>query len=238
MIGTGTIVNALAVIVGGAFGLILKKGLNDRIQETLIKALGACTIFIGISGALTGLLTFENGKFGTTGSMLLIFSLAIGAVFGELLRIEDRMEDLGKFLRDLFKVKDGKGFVDGFLTNALVICIGAMAIVGSLQDGISHDPSMLYAKAILDAMISMVFASTLGIGVLFAAIPLFFYQGGITLLGSLIAPYLTDVLIGDLSYIGSVLISLVGVNLLFGKQIRVGNLLPALLVPVFYRLLF
>lgn len=238
MIGMGTIVNTLAVIVGGACGLILKKGLKESVQETLIKALGAATIFLGISGAMSGMLTFADGRFGTTGSMLMIFSLAIGAICGELIRIEDRMEELGEFLRDLFHVKEGKGFVDGFLTNALVICIGAMAIVGALQDGIMGDPSMLYAKAILDAMISMVFASSLGIGVLFAAIPLFFYQGAITLLGGVIAPYLTDVLIGDLSYIGSILIALVGVNLLFGKQIRVGNLLPALLVPVFYRMFF
>lgn len=234
----GTIVNTLAVIVGGACGLILKKGLKESVQETLIKALGAATIFLGISGAMAGMLTFSEGKFGTTGSMLMIFSLAIGAIVGELIRIEDRMEQLGEFLRDFFHVKEGKGFVDGFLTNALVICIGAMAIVGALQDGIMHDPSMLYAKAILDAMISMVFASSLGIGVLFAAIPLFFYQGAITLLGGVIAPYLTEVLIQDLSYIGSILIALVGVNLLFGKQIRVGNLLPALLVPVFYRIFF
>lgn len=109
-----------------------------------------------------------------------------------------------------------------------------MAIVGAIQDGMLGDPSMLYAKAILDAMISMVFASTLGIGVLFAAIPLFFYQGGITLLAGLIAPFMTESLIADLSYIGSILIFLVGVNLLFGRQIRVGNLLPALLIPVVY----
>lgn len=234
MIGLGTIVNTAAVIVGGACGLLLKKGINERIQETLMKALGTATIFIGISGAMTGMLALKDGQFETTGTMLMIFSLAIGAVLGEILRIEDRMESLGEKLRLLFRVKEGQGFVDGFLTNALVICIGAMAIVGAIQDGMLGDPSMLFAKAILDAMISMVFASTLGIGVLFAAIPLFFYQGGLTILSGFVAPYLTDGLIADLSYIGSILICLVGINLLFGKQVRVGNLLPALLIPIVY----
>ncbi len=236
MIGLGTIVNTAAVVAGGACGLLLKKGINERIQDTMIKALGTATIFIGISGAMKGMLALKDGGFETTGTMLMIFSLAIGAVLGELIRIEDRMESLGEKLCLLFHVREGQGFVDGFLTNALVICIGAMAIVGAIQDGMLGDPSMLYAKAILDAMISMVFASTLGIGVLFAAIPLFFYQGGITLLAGLIAPVMTDSLIADLSYIGSILIFLVGVNLLFGKQVRVGNLLPALLVPVAYAL--
>ena len=234
MIGLGTIVNTAAVIAGGACGLLLKKGINERIQETLMKALGTATIFIGISGAMTGMLALKDGQFETTGTMLMIFSLAIGAVLGEILRIEDRMESLGERLRLMFRVKEGQGFVDGFLTNALVICIGAMAIVGAIQDGMLGDPSMLYAKAILDAMISMVFASTLGIVVLFAAIPLFFYQGGLTLLAGFVAPYLTENLIADLSYIGSILICLVGINLLFGKQVRVGNLLPALLIPIIY----
>lgn len=234
MTGIGTIVNTAAVIAGGACGLLLKKGIHEHIQETLMKALGTATIFIGISGAMTGMLALKDGQFETTGTMLMIFSLAIGAVLGEFLGIEDRMESLGERLRLLFHVKEGQGFVDGFLTNALVICIGAMAIVGAIQDGMLGDPSMLYAKAILDAMISMIFASTLGIGVLFAAIPLFFYQGGLTVLAGLIAPYLTDNLIADLSYIGSILIFLVGINLLFGKQVRVGNLLPALLVPIVY----
>ena len=232
--GIGTIVNAAAIVGGGAVGLVLKRGLKAHVQETLIKALGTATIFVGVCGALSGMMQVSGDGLVTSGTMLMILSLAAGAVAGEMLDIEGRMERLGEFLRDLFHVSDGRGFVDGFLTNALVVCVGAMAIVGALQDGISGDPSMLFTKAILDAMISMVFASTLGIGVLFAAIPLFIYQGAITLLGSMIAPFLTDALITQISYIGSILIALVGVNLLFGKQIRVGNLLPALLGPVIY----
>lgn len=237
MFGMGTIVNTLAVIVGGGAGLILKKGLKEKVQETVMKALGTATLVMGLSEVMAKMLVVSKDGVSTQGTMLLIFSLAIGAILGEWLDLEYRMEQFGEFLRRLFKVEDSGQFLEGFLTNALVICIGAMAIVGALQDGISHDPSMLYAKAILDCMISMVFASSLGIGVLFAAIPLFLYQGAITLLGSAIAPFLTDALIANLSFIGNVLISLVGVNLLFGKQIRVGNLLPSLLIPIIYALI-
>ena len=135
-------------------------------------------------------------------------------------------------------MKGDSKFVEGFVTNALVICIGAMAVVGSLQDGLNHDASMLYAKAVLDCLISMVFAATLGVGVIFAGAVLFVYQGSITLLASLIAPYLNDGLINNISYIGSVLIFGVGINLIFGKKIKVGNMLPALLVPVIYEIIF
>ena len=237
MIGLGTIVNTAAVIAGGGVGLLFKKGINDRLQETMIKTLGTATIFIGVSGTLTEMLTVEDGKLTSSGTMLMVFSLALGAVIGELLRIEDRMEGLGETLKRVFRMQGEERFVDAFLTNALVICVGAMAIVGSLQDGIKGDPSMLYAKAILDAMISAMFAAAMGIGVLFAAIPLFIYQMGITLLGTLISGYLSNEIISSMSYVGSILIFLVGVNLLLGKQIRVGNLLPALVIPIIYGLL-
>ena len=237
MFGTGTIVNTAAVVLGGAAGMILKRGIKENVQETLIKSLGTATMFMGIGGALSKMLVISEGEISTQGTMLMIFSLAIGAVLGEILRVEYRMEQFGEFLRKLCKVEDNGRFLEGFLTNALVICIGAMAIVGSLQDGISGDASMLYAKSILDCVISMVFASSLGIGVLFSAVPLFLYQGSITLLGNFIAPYMTDLLIANITFIGNVLITLVGINLLFGKQIRVANLLPALLIPIIYALI-
>ena len=237
MFGTGTIVNTAAVVLGGAAGMILKRGIKENVQETLIKSLGTATMFMGIGGALSKMLVISEGEISTQGTMLMIFSLAIGAVLGEILRVEYRMEQFGEFLRKLCKVEDNGRFLEGFLTNALVICIGAMAIVGSLQDGISGDASMLYAKSILDCVISMVFASSLGIGVLFSAVPLFLYQGSITLLGNFIAPYMTDLLIANITFIGNVLITLVGINLLFGKQIRVANLLPALLIPIIYVLI-
>lgn len=237
MIGIGTIVNTAAVIAGGGVGLILKRGINDRLQDTMIKTLGTATVFIGISGALVEMFALQDGKLTSSGTMLMVISLTIGAIVGELLQIEEKMEGLGETLKRIFHMQGEERFVDGFLTNALVICVGAMAIVGALQDGIKGDPSMLFAKAILDAMISAMFAAAMGIGVLFAAIPLFVYQMGITLLGTLISGYLSEAIISNMSFIGSVLIFLVGVNLLWGKQIRVGNLLPALLIPIIYGLL-
>lgn len=228
----GTVVNAAAVIVGGGAGMLIKKGLKEDFRESMMKTLGVAVIFLGAAGAMTGLLEFKDGVFQTRGTMLMILSLTLGIIVGELLRIEDRMEALGERLKKLVRAEGDNHFVQGFVTNALVVCVGAMAVVGALQDGISHDPSTLYAKAVLDAMISMVFAASLGAGVLFAAVPLFVYQGTITLLAGAAAPFFTDRVVGNLSYIGNVLIAVVGVNLLFGKTAKVGNMLPALIFAV------
>lgn len=238
MIGSGTIVNALAVVVGGGIGLLAKGRLHARVQDSLMKVMGVAVFFVGSAGALSGLLYIgENGQLQTSGSLLMIVSLAIGMALGEWWRIEDGMERLGERLKGLFKIRTDSRFVEGFVTNALVICIGAMAVVGSLQDGLEQNPSMLYTKALMDAILSMVFAASLGVGVLFAAIPLFLYQGSITLLSSLVAPYFNDSVIHSLSYVGSVLIACTGINLLFGKTIRVGNMLPALLIVLLYGLI-
>lgn len=232
MIMLGTIVNTAAVIIGGGAGMLVKKGLKKDFQDSLMKTLGIATIFLGAAGAMTGLLEFKDGVFQTRGTMLMILSLTLGIIAGELLKIEDRMEALGERLKRLARAEEDNLFVQGFVTNALVICVGAMAVVGALQDGISGDPSTLFAKAILDAMISMVFAASLGVGVIFAAVPLFLYQGAITLLAGIAAPFFTDEVVGNLSYIGNVLISVVGVNLLFRKTVKVGNMLPALIFAV------
>lgn len=229
----GTLINVAGVLLGGTIGLIVKGGLPKRISDILMQALGLCTMFIGIAGALSGMLKVEGNSLQAGGSLLLIFSLGIGAITGEVLHIEDHMEGLAIRLKRLIHSNDNK-FVEGFVSNSLIICVGAMAVVGALQDGLQNDPSMLITKAILDAAISMVFASALGIGVLFAALPLLLYQGGITLLAMGISPFFSPELISNLSYVGNVLIFGVGINLFFGKQIRIGNLLPALLVPIIY----
>lgn len=227
----GTVINAAAVIVGGAIGMLVKGGLPLRVRDLLMRSLGLCTLFIGISGALSAMMHVEGAQLETNGTLLLICSLGVGAVVGELLRLEDRMEGLAHRLQNMVKSRDDK-FVEGFVSNALVICVGAMAVVGALQDGLTHDASMLITKAILDGIISMVFASALGIGVLFAAVPLFFYQGAITLLAGFLSPLFREALINNLSLVGNVLIFGVGINLFFGKQIKIGNLLPALLIPI------
>lgn len=238
MIGLGTIVNALAIIAGGSIGMLIKGGLKNKYQETLMSALGLATIFIGASGAMSGMLKVIDKELETTGTMLLIFSLVIGALIGEFIDIEQKLEILGEWLKRRIKTKSDDSFVEGFVTASLVVCVGAMAIVGSLQDGLTGDYSTLFAKAILDFTIVMVFASTLGIGAVFSALPVFVYQGAITLFASFLKPIMTTVLISYLSFIGSVLIFAVGINICFGKKIKVGNLLPAMIVPFIYVLIF
>lgn len=234
MIGLGTIVNTIAVIVGSLIGLFIKGGLKERYQEIIMQALGLATLFIGAAGAMSGMLKIVNQGLETQGSMLLIGSLVAGSLVGEFFNIELRLEQLGTWIKSKVNVKNDTTFVEGFVTSALVICVGAMAIVGALQDGLQGDPSTLFAKAILDFIIVMVFASTLGIGVTFSALPLFVYQGVITIFATFLKPFLTDLVIGNLSFVGSVLIFAVGINLCFGKKIRVANMLPAMIVPFFF----
>ena len=229
----GTVINAAAVIIGGMIGMLVKGGLPLRVRDLLMRSLGLCTLFIGISGAISAMMQVDGTRLQANGTLLLICSLGIGAVAGEL---EDRMEGLAHRLQSMVKSRDDK-FVEGFVSNALVICVGAMAVVGALQDGLTHDASMLITKAILDGIISMVFASALGIGVVFAAVPLFLYQGAITILAGTLSPLFSDTLIRNLSLVGNVLIFGVGINLFFGKQMKIGNLLPALLIPVVWEAL-
>lgn len=237
MFGIGTLINTLATVAGGLIGVTLKKGIPERCNTALMQACGVATIFIGTSGTLKYMLTINDGTLNTQGSMLLIFSLVIGGLIGSLLDIEQRLEQVGDFMKRKFSSENDSLFVEGFVTATLVICVGAMAIVGSIEDGLTGNYSTLIAKAVLDFVIVMVFASTLGKGVIFSAIPLFLYQGAITCLAKLFGNFMSDALIADISFVGSCLIFCVGINICFGKKINVGNLLPAILIPAFYALL-
>jgi uncharacterized membrane protein YqgA involved in biofilm formation len=239
MIGLGTIVNMALILLGSTIGIIIKGGLKQRFQETIMNALGLAVMFIGISGALQGLFTVKGSSLSTTNVMLMIVSLAVGAFIGELIDFEARLDQLGEFIKRSLKVKGekGKNFVEGFVNSSLLFCIGAMAIIGSLEDGLSGDASMLFAKAVIDGTVAIFFASTLGIGAFFSIIPLGIYQGTITFSAKFIEPLLSDRLIGNISFIGSVLIFGIGINMIFGKKIKCGNLLPAVLVPVAYELM-
>ena len=232
MIGLGTVINTAAIIVGGIFGALFGKFLKESAQDTLTKVCGVSTLFIAISGALEGMLGVEGGVITSGGSMLIVICLAIGAFIGELLNIEDAFERFGQWL----KIKTGnakdRGFVDAFVTASLTVCIGAMAIVGSIQDGIQGDYSILATKAVLDLIIIMVMTCSMGKGCVFSAIPVAVFQGSITLLAGLIRPIMTEAALANLSLVGNVLIFCVGVNLVWGKKIRVANLLPAIVVAV------
>ena len=234
MIGTGALINAGAVIAGSTVGILLKNGLSDRFNQTVMQGLGLCTMFIGIGGALSGMLTVTDGSIGTQHTMLLILCLALGALIGEALNIEQKLTDFGTFCQKKFAGQGDSSFVEGFVTTSLVICVGAMAIVGSLEDGLNGDPSTLVAKAVIDGIACIIFAASLGKGVFLSALPLLVYEGSITVLARFIRPWLTDALIGQMSCIGSVLIFAVGYNMIVDKKLRVGNLLPAIFLPVLF----
>lgn len=232
MVGLGTIINSAAIIVGGVFGHLFGKILNERIQDSLQKASGICVLFIGIAGAMEGMLKLSGSSLSAGRSMFIVASLALGALVGEILNIEHGFERFGEWL----KVKTGnakdKSFVEGFVTASLTVCIGAMAVVGSIKDGISGDYSILVTKAILDLIIIMVMTCSLGKGCAFSAIPVAVFQGLITALARLIKPLMTDGALANLSLIGSILIFCVGVNLVWDKRIKVANLLPSLVFAV------
>lgn len=236
MVGVGTLINTGAVLAGSGIGIFLKNGIKQGTQDILMQTCGVSVIFIGIAGTLQEMLQVVNGEIQIQGTMLMIFSLVIGGLIGQLMNIEKGLDSLGDRIKKAAKVKDDHGFVEGFVNTSLIICVGAMAIVGSIQDGLSGDFSMLAAKSILDFVIVIVFASAYGLGVMFSAFAIFVYQGSITLLTVLIGPILGDVLISQISFIGSVLIFCVGINIAFGKRLNVGNMLPALGGPIVYNL--
>lgn len=237
IVGTGTIVNVLAVIIGSFIGMVFNGGLKKRFQNILIQALGLSTMFIGISGTLKGMFVIHKSAIETTGTMMMIISLVIGSFIGEAMDIENKIEAFGELLKEKFSTGNDSKFVEGFVSATLVICVGAMAIVGSLQDGLTGDASMLYTKAILDGIVVMVFASALGKGVIFSAIPLGIFQGSITICAHFIQPILSQQMIQNLSFVGSVLIFGIGINLSFGEKFKIANMLPALLIVVVYSLI-
>lgn len=220
---TGTIVNVITVIIGSCLGLLLKKGLSERLTNALMVAVGLAVAYIGIDGSLSG----EN-------MLVAVLSLVIGAVIGEWLAIDRRLNRIGELLqRKLAKKSDGESTIaQAFVSASLLFCVGAMTIVGSLQSGIANDHNTLFVKAILDGISSIVFAATLGAGTLLAVVPVFVYQGSIALLARFVAPYLTDAVIAEMTCVGSLLILALALNLLNITKIKVANLLPAILVPI------
>jgi len=227
---TGAIINTAAIVAGGLCGHLFGKLLKDRHQETLTMACGVGTLFLSIAGAMNYML--HNDLLPGGGSMLIIACLALGGLIGEILNIENWFERFGEWLKKKTGNAKDKQFVNGFVTASLTVCIGAMAIMGSIQDGISGDWSTLGAKSILDLVIVMVMTCSMGKGCAFSAIPVLLWEGGLTLLATVIKPILTEAALGYLSLVGSVLIFCVGVNLVWGKKIRVANLLPAVILAV------
>ena len=234
MIGLGTFYNALGVVFGGLLGLLIGQRLSEDFHETLLKVTGVAVFVLGIAGTLEKMLVVYGSHVESHGSMMLILSLVIGTVIGELLKIEEGFERLGTWLKEKTGNQGDTSFVDAFMTTALTICIGAMAVVGAVQDGLTGDTSTLLVKAILDMVIVLILTVSKGKGAIFAVVPLVFLQGLITLLAHLIAPIMTPQALSNLSLVGSSLILCVGINLIWGKRIKVANLLPAVLIAIIW----
>lgn len=232
MTGLGTIINVAAIIAGGLIGLLFSKAISLRYQDTLMQANGICVLFVGISGAIQEMMTVTSDGLTSGGTMMIVVSFAVGSLLGEWINLERRIVQFGNWL----KVKTGnsreKMFVDGFVTASLTVCIGAMAVVGAIQDGISGDYSTLVLKAVLDMIIICVMTASMGKGCIFAAIPVGIFQGVITLLAKAIQPVMTERALSNLSLTGSMLIFCVGVNLLWEKKLKVANMLPAIVIAL------
>lgn len=220
----GTIVNTLAVVVGAALGIIFRKGIPEKSKTTIMQGIGLAVILVGIKMAIKA----DN-------ELIVIISLALGALLGEMLRIDYYLNSFAQKLEKMVGAGEAKegNFIKGFVSASLIFCVGAMAIMGSLEGGLTNTYKILYVKSALDFITSIILSSTLGIGVAFSAIPVFLYQGGITLLATSIKPFLTDTVTLYMTATGGLLIVGIGINILGIKEINVANLLPAIFIAIF-----
>ena len=228
----GTLINMAAIFVGGIVGLLVGKAISKRFQDILYMVCGISTLFIGVGGVMQHMLTVENGMLNTQGTMMLLASLTVGALIGEAINIEKRFEQFGDWLKRKTGNSGDPAFIDAFVTASLTVCIGAMAIVGAIQDGMTGDHSILVAKSVLDLVIICVMTASMGKGCVFSLIPVGILQGAVTALSVVLKPVMTDAALSNLSYVGSVLIFCVGLNLVWGKKVKVANMLPAVVIAV------
>ena len=234
MFGLGTIINMGAILLGGIVGRLMGKAIPKRFQDILYMVCGVSTLFIGIGGCLQHMLVVENGMLNTQGTMMMLLSLAVGAVIGEWINLEQKLERFGDWLKQKTGNSGDASFIDAFVTASLTVCIGAMAIVGAIQDGMTGDISTLVAKSILDLIIICVMTASMGKGCMFSFVPVGILQGSVTALSVVLKPIMTEAALSNLSYVGSILIFCVGLNLVWGKKVKVANLLPAVVIAVIW----
>lgn len=219
---TGTLVNFMAIIAGSFAGIFFKKGISEKYKETVMHGIALSVLLIGLKGALV-----------SDALLLVIASVVIGSILGEMIGIEDYLERLGRWIEGQMP-GSADGVAKGFVTASLVFCVGSMAIVGALESGLTGNHQTLFAKSILDGITSIIFTSTMGIGVLFSSIPVLLYQGGITIGASFMKDLLTPEVIAQMTSVGGLLIMAIGINILEVAKIRVGNMLPAIFIPLVY----
>lgn len=236
MFGFGTIINVAGILLGGLCGILMGRFFKESWRDTLCKCCGVSTLFLGMGGALekmmTGTVSGTTVSLACGGSMFIVICMALGGLIGEMLNIEGAFERFGEWLKRKSGNESDRGFVDAFVTASFTVCIGAMAIIGSIQDGIEGNYAILATKAVLDFVIILVMTCSMGKGCIFSAIPVGILQGGVTAAARLLMPIMTEAALSNLSMVGNVLIFCVGVNLVFGKTIKVANLLPAIVLAV------
>lgn len=231
MIGLGTLIDVTLILLGGFAGLAFGRFISERIQDTLLKATAVAIIFIGISGAMSGMLTVSGGEISAGGSALVV-SLALGSLIGEMLDLERQIDRFGEWLKYATGSSGDSEFVDAFVTASLSVAIGAMSIVGAIQDGTMGDWATLAIKGVIDALLVCTMTTSMGKGCIFAAIPVLALQGALTLLASFLQPLMTAAALANLSTVGSILIFCIGINLIWPKTFRVANMLPAVVVAM------
>ena len=218
----GTIVNALAVIAGTFIGLLLKKGLPEKISDVVMKGVALCVLYIGISSSLAG-----------TNALIAILSIVVGAVIGSLLDIDRRLNSLGELAERKLSKGDGKtSIAEGFVSASLLFCVGSMAIVGSIQSGLTGNHEMIYTKSMLDGISAIIFASTLGVGVFLSAAAVLVYQGIIVLCAQWVQPFLSDYVVAEMTCVGGLLIIALALNMLGVTKLKTANYLPAVFIPI------
>ena len=231
--GFGTVVNCVALIIGGLLGLTIGRFLNQKLQQTLQMACAIAVIFIGIGATMTKMLRVtSDGALEMTGAMMMIASLTLGGLLGEIIDIDGKFERFGEWLKIKTGNEGDNKFLDGFVTASLTFCIGAMSVLGPINDALLGDCTVLYMKSVLDLTLVMVMAASLGKGCVFSSVSVGLFQGAVTIFAGLLEPLMTTAALDNLSYVGNILIFCVGINLMFGNKIRVANLLPALVIAV------
>ena len=232
----GTLINAGLIILGGAIGLLFKKAISENMEYSIHKATGISVLVIGLAGVISNMISVgEDGRLSSSGELMLVVSLALGTFIGEILKLDEKLDKGCKKIESKFKMSN---FSSGFITASMIFCIGAMAIVGSINDGLLHDSSTLVTKGIIDGITSVVLAASLGWGVLVSAVPILIYQGAMTLLASSLQGVLKGELLTNICIVGYALVMCIGINFLYNskKQIKTVNMIPSLLVPVIYAL--